>query len=67
MSDHDPRAPEPASGGEDSVPAAPHPYSYVTIRLTAEEFELVACAARAAAQTLPDFAHAALLAAARAA
>ena len=40
-----------------SVPVAPHPYAYVTVRLTAAEFDRVAAAARAAGQTLPEFVH----------
>jgi hypothetical protein len=67
MSYDDPHAREPAPGDEDSIPAAPHPYSYLTIRLTAEEFEQVARAARAAGQTLPAFGRAVIIAAARAA
>ena len=54
MSSDDPGAPEPA-------PSPPHPYSYVTVRLTAAEFERVARAAQAAGQTVPDFAREAIL------
>jgi uncharacterized protein (DUF1778 family) len=67
MSHDEPQAAEPSPGEGDSIPAAPHLYSYVTIRLTAEEFERVARAAQAAGQTLPEFGHAAILAAASAA
>jgi hypothetical protein len=64
MSDDAPRAPAPGPNAGDPVPAAPHPYSYVTIRFTAEEFERVARAAQSAGLTLPEFGHATLLAAA---
>jgi hypothetical protein len=63
MSRDDPRAPAPDPSAGDPIPAAPHPYSYVTLRFTAEEFEQVARAARTAGQTLPDFGHDTLLAA----
>ena len=63
MSHDDPTAPSPGTGPQEANPATPHPYSYVTIRFTAAEFEQIARAARAAGQTLPEFGHAALLAA----
>ena len=58
MSSDDPGLTGPAPGEGESVPAEPHPYSYVTIRLTADEFVGVAQAARAAGQTVPEFARA---------
>ena len=53
---------EPERDADAAVPSAPHPYSYVTIRLTAAEFEQVARAARAAGQTLPEYGREAILA-----
>jgi hypothetical protein len=65
MSSDDPTAPDPMPGAPEPVPSPPHPYSYVTIRLTAAEFERVARAARAAGQTVPDFARQAVVSRAR--
>lgn len=64
MSSDDPRAPAPDPGAGGLIPAAPHPYAYVTIRFTAEEFERVVRAAQAAGQTLTEFGHDTLLLAA---
>ena len=58
-----------ASGGDagapDSVPPVPHPYCYLTLRLTVAEFEQVAGAARAASLTVPEYGREALVAMAR--
>jgi len=62
MSGDDPRAAQPQDANEPSVPVAPHPYAYVTVRLTIAEFEQVAAAARAAGQSLPDYVHDAAIA-----
>ena len=67
MSHDDPPASVPATGQEAANPTTPHPYSYLTVRFTAVEFEQVARAAQAAGLTMPEFARAALLAATRSA
>ncbi|HEY7067872.1 MAG TPA: hypothetical protein VII06_40830 [Chloroflexota bacterium] len=62
MSSDDPRAARPEDAEAPSVPVTPHPYAYVTVRLTAAEFDQVAAAARAAGQTLPEFVYDAAIA-----
>lgn len=46
---------------DDPVPSPPHPFSYVTIRLTADEFERVARAARAGGLSVPEYARQAVI------
>ena len=53
------RKPEPA------YPSVPHPFSYLTIAFTTDEFDLLSAAARLVGQTLVEFVREAALGRAR--